>query len=137
MPSAILALMLILQGCVSLGTQEETLTEEARAKNLESFDLLWTTVHEKVWDTTFNDLDWEARGTYYRPLVAQAKTVNESRAQMQTMLNELELSHLNLIPAEVYDDLDTKANTENADKGSRRHQDWLRADWFGFGRVQR
>ena len=113
-----LLLTSLLMGCVTLEVEENSLSLQEQQQNLDSFDVLWQTVHDKVWDTTFNGKDWKALGEQYRPLVAQAKNNTEARVAMQTMLNELELSHLNIMPADLQEDLAGKDGGDPSALGS-------------------
>ncbi len=63
----------------------------------QSFDIVWTTVQESYWDSSFGGLDWMAIREQYRPKVAKAKNRRELSILLQSMLNELELSHFNIV----------------------------------------
>lgn len=63
----------------------------------QSFDIVWKTVQESYWDSSFGGLDWVATRDLYRPKVAKAKDRRELSILLQSMLNELELSHFNIV----------------------------------------
>jgi carboxyl-terminal processing protease len=96
-----LALALVSAGCAT-AHRKPLLTPEQRQLNLESFDYVWTTIHEKYWDPEFGGLDWQALRDELRPRVEQAATVSEARAVMQDMVSRLGVSHFSIIPAQAY-----------------------------------
>src|SRR4051794_35104759 len=64
---------------------EPALTEDQRQKNIDSFDIVWTTVRDKHFDPNYNGVDWNAVRTELRPKVERAKSLGEARAVMQDM----------------------------------------------------
>lgn len=82
-------------------TPEES-AEIARL-NLESFDLVWSTVKERHYDPGLNGVDWEGARQTYRPQVQEARTVAEARAIMQEMIDLLGQSHMSIIAGEAYE----------------------------------
>jgi hypothetical protein len=62
-----------------------------------SFDLVWETVEESHWDETFGGLDWDAIGKKYRSKLNRARNRTDLVTLLQDMLNELDLSHYNII----------------------------------------
>ena len=80
------------------------LTPEQQQLNLDSFDMVWTTISEKHYDETLGGLDWPAIGEELRPQVAVATTMPEARKPMQEMIQRLEQSHFVIYPADIYDD---------------------------------
>ena len=57
---------------------EKTLTPEQRQLNIESFDVVWTTIRDKHFDPNLNGVDWDALRDEYRPKVEQASTMTEA-----------------------------------------------------------
>jgi len=86
--------------------ESEPMTSEQRQLNLAAFDQVWTTIHDKHFDSTFGGLDWEAVQTELRPKVEQAEGAEETRRIIEDMLSRLGLSHLGIIPATLYNDID-------------------------------
>ena len=72
-------------------------------KALETFDAAWTIVRDTHFDRTMNGLDWNAVRTEFRPRAASAKTGEELRAVIRTMLGRLGQSHFEVIPGASYD----------------------------------
>lgn len=107
-----LALSLAVSGC-SAGPSP--LTPEQKRLNLESFDQVWTTVNEKHFDTTFGGVDWPAVHAELRPKMEQAATMAEARGILRDMLSRLDLSHFNIISAELYENIDGPAKSGDAD----------------------
>jgi carboxyl-terminal processing protease len=63
----------------------------------QSFDMVWSTVQESHWDETFGGRDWEAIGNTYRPRLKKARDRTQLVVLLQSMLNELELSHYRIL----------------------------------------
>lgn len=98
-------------GCVSkhaatadVAATRETppLTVEQRQKNIDSFDVVWTTIRDKHFDPKYNGVDWNAVRAELRPKVEVATSTNEARGVMQEMLERLGQTHFEIIPAAVY-----------------------------------
>ncbi len=103
--TACLAVALLPAGCAPT-RKEPLLTQQQRQLNVESFEHVWTTIHDEYWDPEFDGLDWPAVRHELRPKIEQAAVMSEARAVMRDMISRLELSHFAIIPAEVYKDLD-------------------------------
>ena len=97
----ILLLLLVFSGCAGSGHMK-ILSNTARSLNLESFDYIWSTIKEKHFDPDFGGLDWNMVRDTLRPKMMKVKTMQESRRIMNRMIDVLNLSHFNIIPAEVY-----------------------------------
>ncbi|MDA0347953.1 MAG: hypothetical protein O3C43_13565 [Verrucomicrobia bacterium] len=63
----------------------------------QSFDLVWETVQESHWDETFGGLDWGAIRNEYRSRLRKVRNRTDLVTLLQDMLNELDLSHYNII----------------------------------------
>ncbi len=81
------------------------LTAEQRRLNEESFDYIWTTIRDKHWDPTLGGLDWQAVRDELRPRVIAARSMEEARAAMSEMLERLQQSHFEILPAHLYEDV--------------------------------
>jgi carboxyl-terminal processing protease len=77
-----------------------------------TFDAAWTIVHETHFDTTFGGVDWNAVRDELRPRAEQARSMNELREVIRTMLGRLGQSHFELVPSGVADALDLDAPTD-------------------------
>ena len=69
-------------------------SKNLRAENLESFDLVWQTVNEFHFDSTFGGIDWKAMHDRYRPKIVMLSDIEEFNRLTNQMLFELKLSHL-------------------------------------------
>lgn len=108
------AIFCLFPNCATTEADSETaLTAEETALNLESFDYIWTTMRDRNWDPDLSGLNWDAVREEVRPLVADAVTMEESRRAMTNMLRQIEQTHLSLIPASVYAEIDTTAVAES------------------------
>jgi carboxyl-terminal processing protease len=92
---ALLGLWSVSIPIVSLGSlsREETFEQ--------SFDLVWGTVQESHWDETFGGLDWDVIGEKYRSRLKNTRNRTDLVALLQNMLNELDLSHYNILSNSV------------------------------------
>ena len=66
----------------------------------EVFDAAWETVGERHYDSTFGGRDWEALGRRYRAIALRAASDSAFYVTLNTMLFELGVSHVGVIPAE-------------------------------------
>ncbi|HUU98930.1 MAG TPA: S41 family peptidase [Phycisphaerae bacterium] len=112
--TACLAVTLLVVGCATT-RKEPPLTQQQRQLNIESFEHVWTTIHDEYWDPEFDGLDWPAVRHELRPKIEQAAVMSEARAVMRDMISRLELSHFAIIPADVYKDLDQPAGESPQD----------------------
>jgi len=74
---------------------------EDRALDLESFDVVWTTIRDRHFDPDLGGLDWQAVRDELRPRVAVAASREAARAVIEAMLERLGQSHFQVVPAEV------------------------------------
>ena len=81
---------------------------DPRQLNLDSFEFIWTTVHDQYWDPTFGGLNWQAVHDELRPRMEHATNMAEARHVMREMIDRLGKSHFAIIPADVYADLDER-----------------------------
>jgi carboxyl-terminal processing protease len=91
--------------CAAHAGEEESLTDEQRALNAESFDYVWTTIRDKHYDPDLMGVDWNAVRDELRPRAESAETMDEAREAMDEMIRRLGQSHFNVIPDEVYEAL--------------------------------
>jgi carboxyl-terminal processing protease len=116
--SRIIALAL---ACASLaGAQnfgKPPLTAGEKRLNVESFELIWTTIRDQYWDPSFGGVNWTAVRDELRPKIESAATMAQARAIMSEMMNRLGKSHFAIIPASVYGDLDEGARGGTANPG--------------------
>ena len=102
-----LTICLLLVGILAAGCGQKAqikdeavpvLTPEQRQLNLESFDMVWTTIRDKHWDPELGGLDWDAVKAELRPRMVTATTMGEARGILNTLINRLEVSHLRDLP---------------------------------------
>jgi len=67
----------------------------------ETFDVVWRTVKDKHFDTSFGGVDWDKVREQYAPRVSAVKTDGELYGLLQQMLGELRQSHFQIIPPEA------------------------------------
>jgi carboxyl-terminal processing protease len=86
--------------------QEAGLTAEEKAKNIESFEVVWKTVRDQHYDSKLGGLDWQAVHDELRPKVERAGSNAEARDVMNEALTRLGQTHFRIIPSDAYKDLE-------------------------------
>ncbi len=76
-------------------------TPEIR-RRVEAFETVWTSIYFYYFDPTFNKLDWGAVRQKYEPRIRKAASDAEAHEILQEMINQLKVSHLAIIPPEIY-----------------------------------
>lgn len=102
---AVVGLAALLAAACRPARAPSSMPPDLQARNLASFDRVWSTVRDRHWDPGLGGLDWEAVRTELRPRVAQARTQEEARAVLSEALARLGQSHFAIVPAEAYADL--------------------------------
>ena len=82
------------------------MTPEDKARNLESFKYVWSTIRDKHWDAEMGGLSWDSLKTVYQERVENAASKEEVRIFLSGLISELETSHYSIIPEEIYKDMD-------------------------------
>ncbi len=101
-------------GTASSGLNSNAIRPEAdaadmRAKNIESFEYVWSTVRDRHWDPSLNGIDWQQVHDTFKPQVESAKDRDSVDRLLNEMLATLEQSHFGIIPASAYTPLDAHA----------------------------
>jgi carboxyl-terminal processing protease len=66
-----------------------------------TFDTAWARIDRTFYDTVFLATRWKVLRDSLRPIAARAKTNNELRAVLQTLISGVGVSHFGLIPSEI------------------------------------
>ena len=98
--SFILPVFIFISDCGA--PKKPTLTPEQRERNVASFEYVWETIRDKHWDSGLGGLDWDSIGVEFRQRVAEAPSKAEARQVLEEMISRLGQSHFNIVPAEVY-----------------------------------
>lgn len=106
MPTGILLLV-----CVC-AAEAASLTPAQRQANIDSFEHIWKTVHDRHWDPKLGGIDWQAVHDELRPKVESAKSAEAARQVMQEMLERLHQTHFGVFPADVYKEFDSPGSSE-------------------------
>jgi carboxyl-terminal processing protease len=101
--------------CAAVAAAQPALTAEQKRLNLESFEFIWSTIHDQYWDPTFGGVNWTAVHDEFRPRIERAATMPETRSLLGQMLGRLGKSHFAIIPADVYGDLDSHEDAGGID----------------------
>lgn len=70
------------------------------ARGAETFDSAWSIIHRRHFDTTFGGVDWVALRDTLRPRAAAARSTEELREVIRSMVGRLKLSHYALLAGE-------------------------------------
>jgi len=82
-------------------SQAASMSPEERQRQLDSFDHVWQTIHDKHWEPKPGGLDWDKVRAELRPKAELATTTAEVRDAIREMLKRLKQSHFHLISAEA------------------------------------
>src|SRR5580700_4162450 len=103
-----LAGAIIAAALAGLSFAQSTLTPAQRQLNIDSFEVVWTTVRDKHWDPKLNGVDWQAVHDELRPKIEKAASMDEARDVMSDMLSRLKQTHFGIVPVDAYKELDPK-----------------------------
>jgi carboxyl-terminal processing protease len=92
--------------CGGAALQGATLSPQQRQKNVDSFEFVWTTIRDKHWDTSLDGPKWQAVHDELIPQMRKAASPDEARSVLREMINRLHLTHYNIIPGDVYSDIE-------------------------------
>jgi carboxyl-terminal processing protease len=101
----------VLALAIGIGVAAE-LTPTQKQANLDSFEYVWKTVHDRHWEAKPGGLDWQAIHDEFRPKIDRSKSTEEARALMSEMLGRLNQTHFGIFPGEVYEEFDSPGSTE-------------------------
>lgn len=65
---------------------------------VDTFEVVWRTVDETYFDSTFGGVDWKDLHDRYQPLIAEAENDEVFYRLVNEMLFELNTSHLGVVP---------------------------------------
>ncbi len=110
--------LVLVAGCTARSARTSRPDEQQRAKtNLEAFDSVWNTIHDKYWDAEFDGLDWSAVRDELRPKAAAARSTAELRGILGRMIERLGQSHFAILPATIYADVQSESDGGNGTSG--------------------
>jgi carboxyl-terminal processing protease len=89
----------------------KTATDLSRDLRRRSFEIVWTTVHEKHFDPSFGGVDWVGVKEKYEPRLASVNSDKEFYNLLQQMLGELRQSHFAIFPPEAVVDEDSNESS--------------------------
>lgn len=114
-PAALPALAALL-ALSPAGAQAPRGTPITPALAAETFDSAWAVVDRTLWDTTVINRVWAPARAELRPRAERARTVEELRGILATLVGRLPYSHFEVIPGEVQARL-TQGATGDGDAG--------------------
>ena len=71
------------------------------AEKMEIFKQAWRYMRDHFYDEKFHGVDWNQMRAIYEPLIAGAKTADETRRLMSLMIGELNASHLGVLAPQI------------------------------------
>ncbi|HWF07842.1 MAG TPA: S41 family peptidase [Bryobacteraceae bacterium] len=95
------------------------LSPKQKAENIESFEVVWRTVRDRHPDPKLNGLNWQAIHDSTKPLIENARTMQEVRGILAAMLGKLEASHYAIIPGDLYKEIDSPVSAAESSKNGR------------------
>ena len=105
----VLALALV---CAGAAADRYALTPAERQLNVNSFEYVWQAVRDKHWDPKLGGLNWQAVREELQPKVEKAGTMAKAREVMISMLERLKQSHFNIVPADVYKEVESPGSRD-------------------------
>ena len=109
-----------LAACPPARAQEaprSTLSPQQVQRNVESFDLVWTTIRDKHFDPRLNGVDWKQVRDELRPRIEHAGSTAEARKILQQMIERLNQSHFSIIPSEAYGAMGIESKNDPRESG--------------------
>jgi carboxyl-terminal processing protease len=82
-----------------------TLTPQQRQKNVDSFEFVWSIIRDKHWDNSLDGPKWQAVHDELLPRMRKAESLADARTVLREMIARLNLTHYNIIPGDVYSDV--------------------------------
>jgi carboxyl-terminal processing protease len=113
-PAATLAVLVALSPAAAQTRRGTPITPALAA---ETFDSAWAVVDRTLWDTVVVNRVWTPVRTELRPRAERARTVEELRGVLATMLGRLPYSHFEVIPGEVQARLTEASSGDGGDAG--------------------
>lgn len=95
-------MVLLVLACARIALSQTSAGPGERQSNIDSFEYVWKSVLEKHWDPKLGGLDWQSVHDELRPKIEAAKTRDEARAVIASMLARLNQTHFGVFPGEVY-----------------------------------
>ena len=92
-----------------------TLTAQQRKQNLDSFEFVWSTIRDKHWDTSLDGPQWQSVHDEFLPQMRKAESLGEAREVLRQMIARLHLTHYNIIPGDMYSDVQETAKPLDVD----------------------
>jgi carboxyl-terminal processing protease len=89
-----------------------SLTPGERQLNVNSFQYVWETVRDKHWDPKLGGLNWQAVHDELLPKVEKAGSMEKAREVMTAMLERLKQSHFNIVPADLYKEVESPGSRD-------------------------
>src|SRR6476646_5833757 len=105
----VLALTVI---CAGAAADRYSLTPAERQFNVNSFELVWKTVRDKHWDPQLGGVNWQAVHDELLPKMEKAGNMDKAREVMTSMLERLKQSHFNIVPADVYREMESPGSRD-------------------------
>lgn len=81
----------------------ETLSVEEVRLNVESLDYVWNRIGESLWPEVLDAAGWAGARDELLPSIERARTMEEARAALRSLVDRLGLSHFAIIPGEYYE----------------------------------
>lgn len=107
--------LLLATAALGSGLWGATLTSQQRQQNLDSFEFVWSTIRDKHWDTSLDGAQWKSVHDELLPEMRKAESIADARDVLRRMIARLHLTHYNIIPGDVYSDIQETAKPVDVD----------------------
>ena len=97
---------------IAAAADRYALTPGERQLNVNAFEYIWKTVRDKHWDPKLGGLNWQAVHDELLPKVEKAGNMDKAREVMMAMLERLKQTHFNIVPADVYKEMDSPGSRD-------------------------
>ena len=108
--------MIVASASCATKSKQASLTDQQRAAQLESFDVVYSKIKERHFDPSKVGPEWDAKHAELRVKVENARNEDEARAATKELIDSLHQSHFGIIPAEVYEAIEETTPSEARSK---------------------
>jgi len=104
------AIVFAVMVCFSFSFAQDSFDADQKRLLLASFEEVWTTVKDRHYDPELGGLDWQAVYERYRPRIESSSSMDEGRNIMNEMLGLLKQTHIGVMPANFFRDMQGGGN---------------------------
>lgn len=110
-------LLVVTVGCHGPQKAERQFSDEDRAKYVVSFDRVFETIRDTLWDEELSGGFWTRKAEELRPRIETAGSRSEALQVLKDLLGSLELSHFGILPREYYSSFEVPSSSTEEEGG--------------------